>query len=149
MPTPICSPGTGEYQASWRRFLTTFEPLRSELYRHCRYLTRGPVQYGPAAARRTVLNGMLFGARLMAGPDNPLDRELTRGVLADSPRVEARLYRGRWIVLGWYKHADGEEAVRAITTLELARLVNYFYTPEFLRDVGDELGVPSRSNGHH
>ncbi|HEY1553123.1 MAG TPA: RNA polymerase sigma factor [Kofleriaceae bacterium] len=111
------------------------------------------VQYGPEAARRTVLYGMVFGTRLLAGPDNPLDRELTYGVLADSPRAEARWYRDRWIVLGWYKHADGVEAVRAVTTLELdgdrvARLANYFYTSELLHDIGAELGVPIRSNGH-
>src|SRR5438270_1373084 len=29
-------------QASWRRFLETYEPLRSQLYRYCRYLTRSP-----------------------------------------------------------------------------------------------------------
>src|SRR5262249_43917139 len=29
-------------QGSWRRFLETYEPLRSQLYRYCRYLTRSP-----------------------------------------------------------------------------------------------------------
>src|SRR5206468_8945027 len=29
-------------QGSWRRFLETYEPLRSPLYRYCRYLTRSP-----------------------------------------------------------------------------------------------------------
>jgi RNA polymerase sigma-70 factor (ECF subfamily) len=28
--------------ASWRRFLETYEPLRPELYRYCRHLTRSP-----------------------------------------------------------------------------------------------------------
>src|SRR5437868_5192648 len=27
---------------SWHRFLETYEPLRSQLYRYCRYLTRSP-----------------------------------------------------------------------------------------------------------
>jgi RNA polymerase sigma-70 factor, ECF subfamily len=31
-----------EVQASWHRFLDTFEPLRPELYRYCRHLTRSP-----------------------------------------------------------------------------------------------------------
>jgi RNA polymerase sigma-70 factor, ECF subfamily len=110
-------------------------------------------QYGPEAARRTVLFGMLFGTRLMAGPDNPLDPELTRGVLADSPRLELRHHRDRWLGLSWYKHADGIEAVRAVTTFgvdgdRIAHLENYFYTPEFLHDLGAELGVPIRVNGH-
>ncbi len=29
-------------RASWQRFLDVFEPLRPELYRYCRYLTRSP-----------------------------------------------------------------------------------------------------------
>lgn len=29
-------------QRSWKRFLETYEPLRSELYRYCRHLTRSP-----------------------------------------------------------------------------------------------------------
>src|SRR5579859_8145101 len=28
--------------SSWRRFLETYEPLRPELYRYCRHLTRSP-----------------------------------------------------------------------------------------------------------
>jgi len=31
-----------EVTASWRRFLETYEPLRPELYRYCRHLTRSP-----------------------------------------------------------------------------------------------------------
>src|SRR5439155_8638374 len=75
-------------------------------------------QYGPEAARRTVLTGMLFGSRLMAGPENPLDPRFTQGVLPELPRCEARLHRGRWVVLHWYQHTDGE-AVRAVTTLAI------------------------------
>jgi RNA polymerase sigma-70 factor (ECF subfamily) len=33
---------TGEVQAAWHRFLDVYEPLRPELYRYCRYLTRSP-----------------------------------------------------------------------------------------------------------
>src|SRR5438132_6398328 len=29
-------------QGSWRRFLETYEPFRTQLYRYCRYLTRSP-----------------------------------------------------------------------------------------------------------
>jgi RNA polymerase sigma-70 factor (ECF subfamily) len=109
-------------------------------------------QYGPAAARRTVLTGMLFGARLMASPENPLDPALTAGVRPELPRVEARLHRGRWILVHWYQHDDGE-AVRAFTMLELdddrvARLQNYFYSNDFMIELGRELGVSVRVNGH-
>ncbi|HEY3803539.1 MAG TPA: RNA polymerase sigma factor [Kofleriaceae bacterium] len=109
-------------------------------------------QYGPEAARRTVLTGLLFGTRLMASPTSPLDPELTKHVLPEVPRVEPRLHRGRWVLVHWYKHSDGD-AVRAFSTLELdgdrvAQLANYFYTSEFLEDLGGELGVPVRVNGH-
>jgi RNA polymerase sigma-70 factor (ECF subfamily) len=109
-------------------------------------------QYGPEAARRTVLTGMLFGTRLMASPQNPLDPALTADVLPELPRIEARLHRGRWILVHWYKHTGGE-AVRAFTMLELdgdrvAHLRNYFYNAEFLVELGAELGVPVRTNGH-
>jgi RNA polymerase sigma-70 factor (ECF subfamily) len=33
---------TGEVKLSWHRFLDVFEPMRPELYRYCRYLTRSP-----------------------------------------------------------------------------------------------------------
>ncbi len=109
-------------------------------------------QYGREAARRTVLQGMMFGTRLMASDANPLDPRLTAGVLADSPRVEARFHRGGWVLVHWYRHTDGE-FVRAFTTLDLegdrvAGLWNYFYTSELIDELGKELGVPTRINGH-
>jgi RNA polymerase sigma-70 factor (ECF subfamily) len=33
---------SGTLRTSWQRFLDVFEPLRPELYRYCRYLTRSP-----------------------------------------------------------------------------------------------------------
>jgi RNA polymerase sigma-70 factor (ECF subfamily) len=112
-------------------------------------------QYGPEAARRTVLFGMLFGFKVLADPAARamFDARFADGALPDAPpRVEARLHRGRWFLLHWYHHTDGE-AVRAVTTLELdgdrvARLENYFYNPDFLADLGGELNVPFRVNGH-
>jgi len=112
-------------------------------------------QYGPEAARRTVLFGMLFGFQRLA---DPMVRALFDARFADGaiphepPRVEARLHRGRWFLLHWYKHLDGD-AVRAVTTLDLdgdrvSRLANYFYNPDFLADLAGELGVPVRANGH-
>jgi len=112
-------------------------------------------QYGPEAARRTVLYGMLFGFKRLADPKARafFDARFADGALPEAPpRVEARLHRGRWLLLHWYQHVDGE-AVRAVTTLELdgdrvARLENYFYNPDFLADLAGELGVPVRVNGH-
>ncbi|HVV88496.1 MAG TPA: RNA polymerase sigma factor [Kofleriaceae bacterium] len=110
-------------------------------------------QYGPEAARRTVLPGMLFGVRRMAvaDPTTGMDPALVQGVLAEPPRVEARRHRGRWVLVHWYRHADGD-FVRAFTTVELegdriARLANYFYNPELMAELGAELGVPVRTNG--
>jgi RNA polymerase sigma-70 factor, ECF subfamily len=111
-------------------------------------------QYGPEAARRTVLTGMLFGVKRLADPAmRPMfDARFAEGGLPEPPRVEARVHRGRWLLLHWYKHVDGQ-AVRAVTTLELdadrvARLSNYFYNPDFLIDIAGELNVPVRVNGH-
>jgi RNA polymerase sigma-70 factor (ECF subfamily) len=111
-------------------------------------------QYGRDAARRTVLTGMLFGhARLVAGdPSTGVDPRLTEGILADAPRVEARVHRGGWVLVHWYRHDDGE-AVRALTRVEVdgdhvSHLQNYFFNVELIADVCAELGLPSRSNGY-
>ena len=111
-------------------------------------------QYGPEAARRTVLHGMLFGSKLMATADvaGGMEARFMQGVLPSAPRAEVRAHRGAWILLHWYAHHDGE-AVRAITRLDadgdrVARLQNYFFTPDFIADVCGELGVPFRANGY-
>ncbi len=110
-------------------------------------------QYGPEAARRTVLFGMLFGVKRMVDADaGGLDPSLFRGVLPRAPRVEARAHRGAWILLHWYAHEDGE-AVRALTRIEasgdrVAHLENYFYNPELIAEVCGELGIPARVNGY-
>jgi len=111
-------------------------------------------QYGPEAARRTVLHGMLFGSQRMATADRNggIDARFMQGVLPSAPRVEAREYRGEWLLVHWYAHHDGE-AVRAITRIEpdqgrVARLQNYFFTPDCIGEVCAELGLAFRSNGY-
>jgi RNA polymerase sigma-70 factor (ECF subfamily) len=111
-------------------------------------------QYGPEAARRTVLPGMLFGSRRMASADvdGGIEARFVLGVLPSAPRVEVREHRGEWLLLHWYAHRDGE-FVRAITRVEaegdrVSRLRNYFFTPDFVAEICGELGVPSRPNGH-
>jgi RNA polymerase sigma-70 factor (ECF subfamily) len=111
-------------------------------------------QYGPEAARRTVLYGMLFGSARMATADvnGGMEARFMQGVLPASPRVEAVAHRGEWLLLHWYRHGDGE-AVRAITRIEsdgdrVARLHNYFFNPDFIGEVCSELGIPWRSNGY-
>jgi len=111
-------------------------------------------QYGPEAARRTALHGMLFGSQRMATADTSggIEARFIQGVLPSAPRVEVVLHRDAWIVVHWYRHRDGE-AVRAITRIEpdgerVAHLENYFFNPDFIADVCGELGLPWRSNGY-
>lgn len=110
-------------------------------------------QYGPDAARRTVLWGMLFGgARLARGHDCGIEDRFVQRILATPPRVEAVAHRDAWLLLHWYEHEDGA-AVRAVTRIEadgdrVARLRNYFFNPDFVGEVCRELGVPWRSNGY-
>lgn len=110
-------------------------------------------QYGPEAARRTVLWGMLFGgARLARGYDCGIEDRFVQGVLATPPRVEAVTLRDEWFLLHWYEHEDGP-AVRAVTRVvpegdHVARLHNYFFNPDFIGEVCRELAVPWRSNGY-
>jgi len=97
---------------------------------------------------------MLFGSQRMATADRNggIDARFMQGVLPSAPRVEAREYRGEWLLVHWYAHHDGE-AVRAITRVEpdqgqVARLQNYFFTPDCIREVCAELGLAFRSNGY-
>jgi RNA polymerase sigma-70 factor, ECF subfamily len=111
-------------------------------------------QYGPEAARRTVLYGMLFGSKRMASADvnGGMDARFMLGVLPAAPRIEARQHRGEWLLIHWYAHRDGE-FVRAVTRVvasedRVTRLRNYFFTPDFIEEICTELGVPFRSNGY-
>ena len=111
-------------------------------------------QYGPEAARRTVLFGMLFGHKRLATADvnGGIEPRFMQGAIATPPRVEARVHRGEWVLLHWYAHRDGE-AVRALTRIEcvedrIAHLSNYFFDPDLIAEVCGELGVPFRVNGY-
>lgn len=111
-------------------------------------------QYGPEAAKRTVLFGMLFGSSRMAKADTRggMEPKFIAGVQPVAPRIEAREHRGEWLLLHWYQHVDGE-LVRAITRVDvdserIASVHNYFFNPDFISDVCGELNVPFRSNGY-
>jgi len=111
-------------------------------------------QYGPEDAKRTVLYGMLFGVKRMATADvnGGMEARFIQKIIDAPPRIEARLHRGAWILLHWYQHEDGE-AVRAITRVDVegdrvARLENYFFTPDLIAEVCGELDVPARANGY-
>ncbi len=78
--------------------------------------------------------------------------EFLDGYIEAIPRCEVRPYRGSHILLFWYDHEFGP-AVRTIMTVEtdadsVLRLRNYFFTPEVIAEVCDELGVVHRVNGY-
>ena len=114
--------------------------------------------YGAEQARNTVLPGMLFGSRRMAAPSeggtcDGIDPRFCQGVLPEPARLELRAHRGEFLLISWYAHRDGE-FVRAITRAELsadgdriARLRNYFFTPEVIAELCGELDLPCRTNG--
>ena len=111
-------------------------------------------QYGPEAARRTVLYGMLFGHARLADAANRggIEARFVAGAQDAAPRIEARAHRGEWLLVHWYRHDDGEH-VRAITRVEaagerVAGLRNYFFTPDFVGEVCAELGLSWRPNGY-
>jgi len=101
--------------------------------------------------RGNITWGMMFGSeRLAVGVG--VGARFVQGALPTPPRREVRIHRGEPIVLAWYAHADGEY-LRAIDRIELdgehvARVRNYFFTPDVLAEVCAELGVPFRSNGY-
>lgn len=110
--------------------------------------------YGPQAAKRTVLCGMLFGVNRLATADvnGGIDPRFMRGVKAEAPRVESREYRGETMLLHWYQHDDGE-AVRALTRVDvederISRVQNYFFNSDLIAEICSELGVPFRVNGY-
>ncbi len=109
--------------------------------------------HGPDEASRTVLPGLLLGHRVLAdlSAKIAIPVELRKDALPDTPRIELRWHRDRWILLTWYVHTFGE-AVRAVTTFEcegdrIARIDNYFFSPDMFAELGAELSVPVRSNG--
>jgi hypothetical protein len=59
------TPDSPAARGSYNRFLAAYEPLRTELYRCCRYLTRSPWDAEDPATRVTVL---LLSQRLVEGP---------------------------------------------------------------------------------
>ena len=114
--------------------------------------------YGATSARGTVLTGMLFGSKRMAAPadggrGDGIDPRFAQGVLPEPARLELRYHRGEHLLLSWYAHRDGQ-FVRAVSLVEpspdgdrIARLRNYFFTPEVIVELCGELNLPCRTNG--
>jgi len=69
-------------------------------------------------------------------------------------RAELRLHRGEHILLLWFPHASGDK-VRSVLRFDLgedgtkvARLREYYFSPDMLVELCAELGVPCLTNGH-
>lgn len=78
--------------------------------------------------------------------------ELLEGYRGTSPRCEVREYRGTLLLLFWYEHEQGP-LVRTLMTIEtdddrIARVQNYFFSPDVIAEVCTELGVPYALNGY-
>ena len=67
MTTPDLPSST---KRSWHRFLETYEPLRSDLYRYCRYLTRNPWD-AEDLAQDALARAFVTLARMEREPTNP------------------------------------------------------------------------------
>lgn len=110
--------------------------------------------YGSDDTRQQMLRGMLFGSERLANAatQGGIEARFVCGAQPTPPRAEARIYRGEAIVLLWYAHDDGEH-VRAINRIEaaddrIARMHNYFFTPDTIAEVCAEIGISSRPNGY-
>jgi RNA polymerase sigma-70 factor, ECF subfamily len=57
-------------KASWRSFLDTYEPLRPDLYRYCRHLTRSPWD-AEDMAQETLARAFVTLGLLTEAPNNP------------------------------------------------------------------------------
>lgn len=57
-------------QRSWRSFLETYEPLRPDLYRYCRHLTRSPWD-AEDLSQDVLARAFTTLARMTEAPANP------------------------------------------------------------------------------
>src|SRR4051794_11484305 len=57
-------------RGSWHRFLETYEPLRSDLYRYCRHLTRSPWD-AEDLAQDTMARAFVTLGQMGEPPPNP------------------------------------------------------------------------------
>jgi RNA polymerase sigma-70 factor (ECF subfamily) len=94
------------------------------------------VEYGATAVRGGSLQGTLFGC-----PDGHYEPPVP-------PRCEVRAHRGESIFL-WWTGSEVHAVVRVEVSGErIARLLNYYHSPEALAEVCRELDVPFRPHGY-
>jgi len=78
--------------------------------------------------------------------------EWLAGYRPSPPRCEVRAYRGGFVVVFWCEHDDGPR-VRSVAELateagSIVELRNYFFSPDVIEEVCNELGLPFRVNGY-
>lgn len=78
--------------------------------------------------------------------------ELLEGYLGTSPRCTVHPYRDTHLLVFWYDHVGGP-VVRTVMTVDaegdrILRVRNYFFTPDVITEVCEELQVPYRVNGY-
>src|SRR5262245_54646187 len=66
----MTSDPTDSARRSWHRFLETYEPLRAQLYRYCRWLTRSPWD-AEDLAQDALARAFATLARMGEEPPNP------------------------------------------------------------------------------
>lgn len=81
-----------------------------------------------------------------------VDATLLEGYLGGLARCEVRVFRDEPLLVFFYAHAEGE-LVRDVVCLEtegdkIARLRNYFFTPDVIAEVCRALELPFRTNGY-
>jgi RNA polymerase sigma-70 factor (ECF subfamily) len=109
-------------------------------------------EYGPDEARRGSFWGALQPLTWNYELDCGVHDQYLEGYESGSPRAELRWLRGEPVFLFWYGQKGGE-VVRDVGRAEIegdriARWRNYFFSPDVVAEVCNELGVPHRSNGY-
>ena len=156
-------------QQSWLRFLDVYEPLRPDLYRYCRHLTRSPWD-AEDMAQDTLARAYVTLGCLAEPPPNPrawlfrvasnlwLNRtRRARNVLAERDGTEeaasAPEPRAEREAAGTLLAQLSPQERAAVVRVELqgeriARLSNFRHAPELSLEVCHELGVPFRTHGY-
>jgi len=111
--------------------------------------------FGKEAAKR-ALGGLMFAPEQAVAAGIA---EAQRGdLLLVPPRFEAVVLRGTPLVLAYFQHESGE-AVRSFTRLDweggaggdgdrITKIGTHLHSPEALREICGELGLPCRTNGY-
>ena len=105
--------------------------------------------YGKQVAKQ-AFGGMMFAATQAVAAG--IAKEQRGDLQLVPPRFEVSMHRGVPLVLGYFQHESGE-AVRSFARIayegdRVTEIRTYLHSPEALREVCGELGVPCRTNGY-